>query len=133
MNRRSALAAAAAISLSITGIAAAAGATMHVFDTAEASPNVGKVSPVSTTTPPPAVEHRVLVVDDPAPAVALEPAPARGETPRVQAPRPERPRASVPEPEVAAPTPLAPGSSTQPATTSPAASVREPGHELGDD
>ena len=68
MNRRSALAAAAAISLSITGIAAAAGATMHVFDAAEASPNLGKVSPVSTTTRPPAIEHRVLVVDDPAPA-----------------------------------------------------------------
>ena len=47
MNRRSALAAAAAISLSITGIAAAAGATMHVFDAAEASPNLGKV--VATT------------------------------------------------------------------------------------
>ena len=66
MNRRNALAAAAAISLSITGLAAAAGATMHVFDVADASPNVGKVSPVSTSsTRAPEVEHRVVVVDDP--------------------------------------------------------------------
>ena len=133
MNRRSALAAAAAISLSITGIAAAAGATMHVFDTAEASPNVGKISPVSTTTRPPAVEHRVLVVDDPAPAVTPEPASAGGEAPRAQAPQAERPRTSVPEPEVATPMPPAPGPATQPATTPPTAPVREPGHELGDD
>ncbi len=130
MNRRSALAAAAAISLSITGIAAAAGATMHVFDTAEASPNVGKVSPVDTTTPPSVVEHRVLVVDDPAPAVAPEPAPAGTETPRAQAPQAERPRTSVPEPEVATPMPPAP---SQPAATPPTAPVPEPGHKLGDD
>ncbi len=128
MNRRSALAAAAAISLSITGIAAAAGATMHVFDAAEASPNVGKVSPVSTTTRPPEIEHHVLVVDDPAPAAAPAPAPAGGEVARA-----ERPHTSVPEPEVAAPTAPAPGPSTQPAATPPTAPVHEPGYELGDD
>ena len=133
MNRRSALAAAAAISLSITGIAAAAGATMHVFDTAEASPNVGKVSPVDTTTRPPAVEHRVLVVDDPAPAVAPEPAPVGGAAPRAEAPQDARPGTSVPKPEVAAPIPTAPGPSSQPTATPPTAPVREPGHELGDD
>ena len=128
MNRRSALAAAAAISLSITGIAAAAGATMHVFDAAEASPNLGKVSPVSTTTRPPTVEHRVLVVDDPAPAPAPESAPAGGEVARA-----EQPPTSVPEPEVAAPSAPAPGPTTQPAAIPPTAPVREPGHELGDD
>ena len=71
MNRRTALAAAAALSLSITGLAAAAGATMHVFDAADASPNVGKVSPVSTITRPPVVERRVVVVDDPAPTAPV--------------------------------------------------------------
>ena len=133
MNRRSALAAAAAISLSITGIAAAAGATMHVFDAAEASPNLGKVSPVSTTTRPPTVEHRVLVVDDPAPAPAPESAPAGGEVARAETPRAEQPPTSVPEPEVAAPSAPAPGPTTQPAAIPPTAPVREPGHELGDD
>ena len=74
MNRRSALAAAAALSLSITGLAAAAGATMHVFDAAEASPNVGKLSPVSnTTTGPPETEPHVLTVADPAPPPAAVP------------------------------------------------------------
>ncbi len=76
MNRRTALAGAAAISLSLTGIAVAAGATMHVFQAADASPNIGKVSPVSTATLPPEVEHHVVdVVDPPVPA-PLVPAPA---------------------------------------------------------
>ena len=133
MNRRSALAAAAAISLSITGLAAAAGATMHVFDAAEASPNIGKVSPVSTTTRPPEIEGHFIVVDDPVPAPAVEPAPAGNDGARSEAPRAERARTSTPEPEVARPTPPAPGPSTQPAGTPPTAPMREPGHELGDD
>jgi hypothetical protein len=73
MNRRTALAAAAAVSLSITGLDAAAGATMQVFDAADASPNVGKVSPVTpSTTRAPEVEHHVVVVTDP----PEQPAPA---------------------------------------------------------
>ena len=133
MNRRSALAAAAAISLSITGLAAAAGATMHVFDAAEASPNIGKVSPVSTTPQPPVVEGHVVVVDDPVPVPAVEPAPAGDNGARAETPRAERPRTSVPDPEVGAPAPPAPSPSSQPAATPSTAPVREPGHELGDD
>ncbi len=83
MNRRTALAGAAAISLSLTGIAVAAGATMHVFQAADASPNIGKVSPVSTTTQPAEIEHHVLDVDDlPSPPVAdpaSTPVPSSGE------------------------------------------------------
>jgi hypothetical protein len=124
MNRRTALAAAAAVSLSITGLAAAAGATMHVFDVADASPNVGKVSPVSTTTLPPEVEHHVVIVDDPAP-VAPAPAPAAGGTEPRQASGSTRSE----ETHEVAPTaiPAAPAA--------PAAHGSEPesGHELGDD
>ena len=133
MNRRTALAAAAAVSLSITGLAAAAGATMHVFDAAEASPNVGKVSPVSTPTLPPVVEHHVVVVDDPAP-VSPAPAPAPGVaaieshwspgSAHSETTQDHATSASVPPPAPAAVTP---------AVTAPRAGEPEPDHAFRDD
>ena len=126
MNRRNALAAAAAISLSITGLAAAAGATMHVFDVADASPNVGKVSPVNTsTTRPPDVERHVVVVDDPPAAGPVEPvqAPVRGSS--STGGRTESPKTSDDHrPAAAAPATSAP-------TVAPA--THEVERELGDD
>ena len=128
MNRRTALAAAAAVSLSITGLAAAAGATMHVFDAAEASPNVGKVSPVSIPTRPPVVERHVVVVDDPAPVAPAPELRAPGESHRVAGSRPAdgAPRPAAP---TAAPAP-SPAPSAPPATHAP---EPEFGHEFGDD
>ena len=128
MNRRTALAAAAALSLSITGLAAAAGATMHVFDAADASPNVGKVSPVSTITRPPVVERRVVVVDDPAPTAPVPGAGTSGAQESSGSTDAEDGH------EVA-------GSASPPATNptvpvtheSEHESEPEPGHELGDD
>ncbi len=122
MNRRTALAAAAAVSLSITGLAAAAGATMHVFDAAEASPNVGTVSPVSpTTTQPPEVEHHLVVVDDPAPeAPAPAPSGATHESQEVRTP-------PAPSTTTAAPTPPPP-----PAPSPPPAGP-DSSREFGDD
>lgn len=112
MNRRTALASAAAISLSLTGIAVAAGATMHVFQAADASPNIGKVSPVSTTTQPAEIEHHVLDVNDlPAPPVAdpvATPAPSSGEDHDGSG---EVHRSSTPAP---APTPVAADHHAQP-------------------
>ncbi len=75
MDRRRALAAAAAVALSITGLAVAIGATTQVFTAADASPDVGRVSPVSQPADPP-VETHVVDVTDPAPAPVPTPAPA---------------------------------------------------------
>lgn len=127
MNRRTALAAAAAVSLSITGLAAAAGATMHVFDAADASPNVGKVSPVSTTSRPPVVERHVVIVDDPAPVLPAPTPPAGGNESR-EASGPDR---ASKEHDVVAPTatPAAPA----PAVGHESEPEHESEHELGDD
>ena len=70
MDRRRALATVAAVTFGATAIAAAVGATTRVFNVAEASPGVGRVSPVSTPTLPPVVEHRVIDVEDPLPPTA---------------------------------------------------------------
>ena len=129
MNRRSALAAAAALSLSITGLAAAAGATMHVFDAAEASPNVGKISPVSTTTTaPPEIERHVVTVEDPAvpPAAPGASTEARESTAGHENSEPahvDRQAAANPGPTPAAATPAATGSTPDDSS----------GHEFGDD
>ena len=126
MHRRNALAAAAAISLSITGLAAAAGATMHVFDVADASPNVGKVSPVTTSTAPPEVEHHIVVVDDP-PATNPPPtanAPVRGSRSAVG--RTESPTASDDHGRAATAAPTT-GGPVAPSAT------HEVERELGDD
>ena len=73
MDRRWALAATAAVGLSITGLAVAVGATTQVFTAADASPNVGRVSPVSRPVDPD-VETHVVDVVDPAPPAATAPA-----------------------------------------------------------
>ena len=133
MNRRTALAAAAALSLSITGLAAAAGATMHVFDAADASPNVGKVSPVSTTTRPPVIERHVVIVGDPAPAPAPAPAPVtRSSGSREGSASPgaddeHEVATSLPRPTAS---PAAPTAPAAPAAHEP---EHESGRELGDD
>lgn len=77
MDRRRALAAAAAVALSITGLAVAVGATTQVFTAADASPDVGRVSPVSQPANPP-VETHIVDVTDPEPTSAPAPAPAPG-------------------------------------------------------
>ncbi len=69
MNRRHALSIAVATTLSITGIGAAIGATTNIFSAADAS-DLGKISPVSSTTLAPVVEHVRVDVDDPAPVSA---------------------------------------------------------------
>ena len=76
MDRRRALATAAAVGLSITGLAVAVGATTQVFTAADASPNVGRVSPVSRSVDP-EVETHVVDVVDPAPAAVPASQPAR--------------------------------------------------------
>ena len=69
MNRRHALSIAVATTLSITGIGAAIGATTNIFSAADAS-DLGKISPVSSTTLAPVVDHVRVDVDDPAPVSA---------------------------------------------------------------
>jgi len=73
MERRRALATIASVAFGAVAIAAAVGATTRVFNVAEASPGVGRVSPVAT--PAPVVEHRIIDVEDPAPVPASAPAP----------------------------------------------------------
>jgi hypothetical protein len=81
MDRRRALATFASVTLGAAAITAAVGATTQVFNVAEASPGVGRVSPVSTPTLPPVIEHRVVDIEDPVPPAApvpTSPAPAGG-------------------------------------------------------
>jgi hypothetical protein len=70
MPPRRALATVAAVTLGATAIGAAVCATTRVFNVAEASPRVGRVSPVSTPAVPPIIEHRVIDVEDPVPTTA---------------------------------------------------------------
>ncbi len=118
MNRRHALSIAVATTLSITGIGAAIGATTNIFSAADAS-ELGKISPVSSTTLPPVVEHVSVDVDDPAPV----PAP----TASAPAPTPVRTSGEVEHHPVAG-TP-APAPAPAPAPTA-APHEREGGHEI---
>ena len=86
MNRRHALSIAVATTLSITGIGAAIGATTNIFSAADAS-SLGKISPVSSTTLPPVVEHVRVDVDDPAPMPTAAPTSAPVQHPRRSTPR----------------------------------------------
>jgi hypothetical protein len=93
MERRNALAMAAAATLSLTALGGAIGATTHFFQPADAS-NLGKVSPVSTPTLPPVVEeHDVDVID---PVAAPAPAPAATQSTRAEADEHDAPAASAP-------------------------------------
>lgn len=74
MDRRTLLAAVAATAFSTAALTGAVAATTHVFAAGEAAAGVGTISPVSTTTLPPIVEHKIIDVEDPAP-VAPAPAP----------------------------------------------------------
>ena len=60
MDRRRALATVVSLTIGATGIAAAVGATTRVFNVAEASPGVGRVSPVDAPTSPPVVDPPVV-------------------------------------------------------------------------
>ena len=85
MNRRHALSIAAAATLSLTGLGAAVGATTQIFSAADAT-DLGTISPVSSPTLPPLVEHQVLDVQDPAPAPTPLPAPSASGTTGSNAP-----------------------------------------------
>lgn len=74
MDRRTLLAAVAATAFSTAALTGAVAATTQVFAAGEAAAGVGTISPVSTSTLPPIVEHKVLDVEDPAP-VAPAPTP----------------------------------------------------------
>ena len=126
MDRRQALAAAAAVALSITGLGVAVGATTEVFTAADASPNVGRISPAPTRLQP-TVETHVVDVEDPAPTPATPtppaPTPTRADDGRG---RPAAARPAEPAPAVAPPTgPVGGATST---TAAP-----EPAHDGGDD
>ncbi len=64
MDRRRALASVASLTIAAAGITAAVGATTRVFNVAEASPGVGRVSPVDAPTPPSVVEPPVVDVEE---------------------------------------------------------------------
>ncbi len=118
MDRRHALSIAVAATLSITGIGAAIGATTNIFSAADAS-ELGKISPVSSTTLPPVVEHVRVDVDDPAPV----PPPAAPAT------APARVRASSDAEHQAAAATRASAPAPAPAPA-PVSHEREGGHEM---
>ncbi len=122
MDRRRALATVASLTIGATAIAGAVGATTRVFNVAEASPGVGRVSPVSTSTRPPVIEHRVVEVEDPAGPLP-SPVPPAGANERT-APS-TRATGSTAPPLVTAPAPP---------TTAPTVAVARPEREtLGED
>jgi hypothetical protein len=119
MDRRRAFATVAAIVCSGTALAVAVGATTRVFNAAEASPGVGRISPVRAATGPPIVEHRVIDVVDPAPPAAASPAPSTAAPGEPLATPTTRPVATA-----------APAAASPPAT---AAATHEHEHEHEDD
>jgi|SRR6476659_8780581 len=125
MDRRRTLATVASLTIGAGAIVAAVGATTRVFDVAEASPGVGRVSPVSTPTLPPVIEHRVIEIEDPAPPpAALDP----GSSTVAHS---DRPPASPPTRAATPPLVVAePASPTTPSTVPPAPREHEP---LGED
>ena len=106
MDRRRALASVASLTIAAAGITAAVGATTRVFNVAEASPGVGRVSPVDAPTPPSVVEPPVVDVEEiPAsdgPVTASEPVVtstlSRRVSPTTTSTAPSPPAASPPAP-----------------------------------
>jgi hypothetical protein len=122
MDRRQALAAAAAFALSITGLGVAVGATTEVFTAADASPNVGQISPAPDRLRP-TVETHIVDVEDPAPAPAAPAPPAPVPTRTDEGPARTAPSTAPTTATTPAPNPGAPSTTLAP----------EPAHERGDD
>jgi hypothetical protein len=123
MDRRRALATVASLTVGATAVAAAVGATTHVFNVAEASPGVGRISPVSPATLPPVIEHRVVDVEDPAPTTVSSPTPPAGTSGRTATSAPAHVRAA--SPVVVAPAP----STTTPTVPPPPREHESPGED----
>lgn len=105
MDRRTLLAAVAATAFSTAALTGAVAATTHVFAAGEAAAGVGTISPVSTTTLPPIVEHRIIDVEDPAPVATPAPTPTARPTRPVREERTEATPAAPVATVSAAPTP----------------------------
>jgi hypothetical protein len=125
MERRL-LATVAATAFSVAALTAAVGATTHVFAAGDTAAGVGTISPVSTTTPEPIVEHKIIDIEDPAPPLpAPAPAPAPVTTHRAPETHEGTIREAATAPATTAPAPVA---APTPAPTAP----HEP-YEPGDD
>lgn len=124
MDRRRLLAVIAATAFATAALTGAVAATTHLFTAGEAAAGVGTISPVSTTTAPPIVEHKVLDVEDPAPATVPTPVPT---------PAPRPPSHAIREDRVESP-PASPATTATPAPApAPPPPTRPDGFEPGDD
>jgi hypothetical protein len=109
MDRRRVLATVASLTIGAAGITAAVGATTRVFNVAEASPGVGRVSPVgapstANTVGPPVVDVEEIpasagAVPASEPVVPSTTAHADLPTTTSTTPRPSAPGTSTPRPE----------------------------------
>ncbi len=127
MDRRRLLAVIAATAFATAALTGAVAATTHLFTAGEAAAGVGTISPVSTPTAPPIVEHKVLDVEDPAPVPAPAAPPAAAPAPRTSSPTVHEDRV------VTAPaTPATTAAPVAPAPP-PSAPTRPDGFEPGDD